>query len=182
MSDSSYAANRVETLVLTTVFTVVTATLYALLPAQTRSGPESAGWWTQPWLMPTILLSVLLLANTIALLKDVVHLRKQPSTADEREDARAEIAGWFRPLEFFLYFLAYLWSLGQLGYFLSTAVFIQFLLYRVKLRTLHWRVMGLLAAIALTAVFRWGLGVWVPTAALYDLFPDLVRKFLTRWF
>ena len=182
MSDSSYAANRVETLALTSVFTIVTAALFFLLPVQTKSGPESAGWWTQPWLMPTILLSILLLANVVSLIKDVASFRKVPSAPAERVEAKSEIVGWFRPLEFFAYFLAYLWSLAHLGYFLSTAAFVQFLLYRVKLRTTRWRLMGLLAALALTAIFRWGLGIWVPTASLYDLFPDIVRKFLTRWF
>ena len=181
MSEASYAANRVETLALTSVFTVVTAGLFFLLPMQTRSGPDSAGWWTQPWLMPTILLSILLIANVISLLKDIVGIRKLPATVEETHDAKFEIIGWFRPLEFFVYFLGYLWSLSYLGYFLSTAVFIQFLLYRVKLRSTHWRVMGLLSALALTAIFRWGLGIWVPTAELYDLFPDVARKFLTRW-
>jgi hypothetical protein len=182
VSDSSYAANRVETLALTSVFTVVTAALFFLLPLQTKSGPESAGWWTQPWLMPTILLSILLLANLVSLLKDLAGFRKMPPSAKEKTEAKTEILGWFRPLEFFAYFLGYLWSLAYLGYFLSTALFIQFLLYRVNLRTTRWRVMGLLAALALTAIFRWGLGIWVPTASLYDLFPDVVRKFLTRWF
>ncbi len=182
VSNSSYAANRVETLALTTVFTVATALLFFLLPVQTRSGPETAGWWTQPWLMPTILLSILLIANVVSLLKDIVGIRKRPATVEETDDAKFEIIGWFRPLEFFVYFLGYLWSLAYLGYFLSTAVFIQFLLYRVKLRSTHWRVMGLLSALALTAIFRWGLGIWVPTAELYDLFPDVTRKFLTRWF
>ena len=182
MSDSTYSANRVETLALTSVFTVVSAALLFLLPVQTRSGPDTAGWWTQPWLMPTILLSILLLANVVSLLKDIAGIRKRPATAEETNDAKFEILGWFRPLEFFVYFLAYLWSLAYVGYFLSTAVFIQFLLYRVNLRSTHWRVMGLLAALALTAIFRWGLGIWVPTAELYDLFPDVARKFLTRWF
>jgi hypothetical protein len=132
--------------------------------------------------MPTILLSILLLANVVSLLKDLVGFRKLPATVEEKTEAKTEILGWFRPLEFFAYFLGYLWSLAYLGYFLSTAAFIQLLLYRVKLRSMQWRLMGLLAALALTAVFRWGLGIWVPTAELYDLFPDVVRKFLTRWF
>jgi hypothetical protein len=182
VSDSSYVANRVETLALTSVFTVVTSVLFFLLPVQTKSGPDSAGWWTQPWLMPTILLSVLLLANIVSLVKEIAGFRKVKPTVEEKTEAKTEILGWFRPLEFFMYFLGYLWSLAYLGYFLSTALFIQFLLYRVKLRSMQWCLMGLLAALALTAIFRWGLGIWVPTASLYDLFPDVVRKFLTRWF
>lgn len=175
-------ANRVETFALTAIFAVISITLLGLIPAQTRSGPESAGWWTQPWLMPSIALSILVLANVISLLRDGAHLRRVPPSPSEKTEALHQAYGWFRPLEFFAYFMGYLGLLGYLGYFLSTAIFLQFLLYRVGLRTAKWRVMGLLAALCMTAIFRWGLGVWVPTAELYDLFPDAARKFLTRWF
>jgi protein-S-isoprenylcysteine O-methyltransferase Ste14 len=181
-AETQDGANRVETFALTAIFAAVSSTLLMLLPMQTRSGPENAGWWTQPWLMPSIALSILVIANLISLLRDAVALRRAPPTVAEKTDAWQQAAGWFRPLEFFAYFMGYLGLLGYLGYFLSTALFLQFLLYRVGLRTAKWRLMGLLAAICMTAIFRWGLGVWVPTAELYDFFPDAVRKFLTRWF
>jgi protein-S-isoprenylcysteine O-methyltransferase Ste14 len=175
-------ANRVETFALTAIFAAVSSALLMLLPSQTRDGPESAGWWTQPWLMPSIALSVLVLANLISLVRDAITLRRNAPSPAEKADALKQAAGWFRPLEFFAYFMGYLGLLGYLGYFLSTALFLQFLLYRVGLRTTKWRLMGLLAAICMTGIFRWGLGVWVPTAELYDFFPDAIRKFLTRWF
>jgi hypothetical protein len=182
MADQPQSANRVETIALTMVFTVVTGGLLLLLPFQTRSGPESAGWWTQPWTLPAILLVTLFLANALSLLKDIAAFRKLAATQDEVEEAKSEIWGWLRPVEYFAYFLCYLYSLAYLGYFLSTALFIQWLLYRSRLRSNGWRIAGLLAALVLTIVFRWVLGIWVPTAELYDLFPDVVRKFLTRWF
>jgi Tripartite tricarboxylate transporter TctB family len=175
-------ANRVETFALTAIFAVVSIVLLALLPVQTRSGPQNAGWWTQPWLMPGIALSVLVVANLISLLRDVQSLRRSPALPVEKTSAVFHIQGWFKPLEFFVYFMGYLGLLGYLGYFLSTALFLQFILYRVGLRTTAWRLRGLCAAILMTAIFRWGLGVWVPTAELYDFFPDTIRKFLTRWF
>jgi hypothetical protein len=182
VSDPSLQANRVETLALTAIFAGVATLLLLLLPVQTRSGPASSGWWTQPWLMPGIALSALFVANMVSLISDIVRLRRDPPGEQEKAEAWSEVLGWFRPLEFFAYFLGYLASLAYLGYFLSTALFIQFILYRVKLRTARWRLLGLLAALALTMIFRWGLGIWVPNAELYDLFPDAVRKFLTRWF
>jgi hypothetical protein len=175
-------ANRVETLVLTLVFAIVSCGLFALLPWQTRSGPEGSGWWTQPGAMPLIALGLLSLANLETLRRAIRDVRAAPLATQEKQVAQREILGWFRPLEFFGYFLIYLFSLKFVGYFISTAVFIQFLLWRSGLRSTYWRVAGLLAAIAMTGVFRWGLGIWVPTAELYDLFPDAARKFLTRWF
>lgn len=182
MSDQPTQANRIETLAITVIFTVVTGCLLIGLPWQTRGGPDSSGWWTQPWLMPSIALCVLFLANAMSLLKDLLALRREPALLQEKDDAIAQMVGWFRPFEFFAYFLLYLGSLKYLGYFLSTALFIQLILFRVGLRTLQWRLRGLLAALALTAIFRWGLGIWVPTAELYDFFPGVARKFLTRWF
>jgi hypothetical protein len=182
MADQTQSANRVETLVLTVVFTVVTGGLLVLLPFQTRDGPASAGWWTRPWTLPAILLVVLLFANVVSLLKDFASFRRNAASEDEVKEAKYRIFDWFRPLEFFAYFLCYLYALAYLGYFLSTAFFMQWLLYRSGLRSNYWRIAGLLAALALTAMFRWGLAIWVPTAEFYDLFPDVARKFLTRWF
>jgi hypothetical protein len=182
MADQPQSANRVETLVLTIVFTVVTGGLLVILPFQTHNGPDNAGWWTRPWTLPAILLAILFFANALSLLKDVASLRRTAASDAEVGEAKSEIVGWFRPLEFFVYFLGYLYALAYLGYFLSTVLFIQWLLYRSGLRSNGWRIAGLLAAFALTIIFRWGLGIWVPTAELYDLFPDAVRKFLTRWF
>lgn len=180
MNEHKTEASRVETLMLALVFAIVSCGLFLLLPWQTRSGPQGSGWWTQPWLMPGITLGVLALANLESLRRAYLFARKP--TDREKSEARSEILKWFRPLEYFLYFLAYLFSLKYLGYFLSTALFIQFLLWRSGLASARWRLAGLGAALFMTAIFRWGLGVWVPTAELYDLFPDAIRKFLTRWF
>jgi hypothetical protein len=182
VTEPSSEANRLEILVLTLVFAIVSCGLFVLLPWQTRSGPEASGWWTQPAAMPFIALGLLSLANLEALRRAVLAVRTPALAEAEKVEALAQIRGWFRPLEFFGYFLVYLFSLKYLGYFLSTAVFIQFLLWRSGLRSTYWRVAGLCAALAMTMVFRWGLGIWVPTAELYDLFPDAARKFLTRWF
>jgi hypothetical protein len=175
-------ANRVESLALTAVFAAVSFGLLLLLPVATRSGPASAGWWTQPWLMPGIALGLLAAANAISLWRALADLRASPPRPDEIGGALSAMRGWLRPLEFFVYFFAYILALGRAGYFLSTLVFIQFLLWRTGLRSPRWIVAGLGAALAMTVVFRWGLGIWVPTADLYGLLPDAPRKFLTTWF
>jgi hypothetical protein len=180
MDENDEQANHVEAFALTLVFATVSFALFLLLPWQTRPGPENSGWWTQPSLMPGIALGVLALANLESLRR--AYLQARHSSAADRAAARIEIWGWFRPIEFFVYFLIYLFSLKYLGYFLSTALFIQFLLWRSKLRSMKWRLAGLGAALVMTIIFRWGLGIWVPTAELYDVFPDAARKFLTRWF
>ncbi|MBK8458354.1 MAG: tripartite tricarboxylate transporter TctB family protein [Phyllobacteriaceae bacterium] len=182
MSNVATPTNRVESFALNGVFAAISFALLAALPFATRSGPDKSGWWTQPWTMPLIALTVLCIGNAVTLFLAGRDLMANRPTGDEVAAARAAIFGWFRPIEFFAYFLGYIWLLGRAGYFLSTALFIQFLLFRVGLRQRKWIVAGLAAALALTAIFRWGLGIWVPTADLYGLFPDAMRKFASKWF
>ena len=182
MSVQDNQSNRVESFALTVVFSLFSLTALLLLPFQTHSGPDTSGWWTQPIFMPAIALAVLCVANGLSLFKDIVALRANPATHEEKGESLAAIAGWFRPVEFFAYFIGYIFILGRVGYFLATLLFIQFLLFRVGLRGVRWMLAGLGAALVMTMIFRWGLGIWVPTADLYGLFPTEARKFLTKWF
>ncbi len=182
MAGDAQKSNRVESLALNGVFAAVSFFLLFLLPVATDTGPANSGWWTQPWLMPSATLAILCLANLITLARGWIQLRSSPPQAAETGEAWAAIRGWFRPLEFFLYFLAYIWLLGRIGYFFSTLLFIQFLLVRTGLRSLRWILAGFGAALVMTVVFRWGLGIWVPTADIYALLPDAARKFMTKWF
>ncbi len=175
-------ANRVESLALNGVFAALSVGLLIALPVATRSGPETAGWWTQPWLMPGAVLAILVSANIVTLARSVRDLLANPPSGSERKLALSAMAGWLRPLEYFVYFFAYILVLGRLGYFLSTLTFIQFLLYRNGLRSGRWILAGCAAALAMTAVFRWGLGIWVPTPDLYGLLPEALRKFAVKWF
>lgn len=178
----STPSNRVESFALNGVFAAISFALFAALPVATSSGPDNSGWWTQPWTMPLVALTLLCVGNAVTLVlagRDLMANRPSP---EELTEAAAAIRGWFRPVEFFAYFLGYIWLLGRAGYFLSTVLFIQLLLFRVGLRQTRWVIGGVVAALALTAVFRWGLGIWVPTADLYDLFPGAARKFATKWF
>jgi hypothetical protein len=182
MQDDTEPVNRLESLVLTLVFAAISLALLAAIGVATRHGPASAGWWTRPWLAPGVALTILAIANVITLWREVAALRAQPATPVEWDEARQKFRGWLRPLEFLAYFAAYLWSLKHLGYFLATAVFILLLMLRVRLATPRWLLVGVLTALALTAIFRMGLNIWMPAPAFYDVFPDGMRKFLTRWF
>lgn len=182
MVEDEEQASRLESLALTLIFSLISVALLAAIGLATRWGPASGGWWTRPALAPGVALAILVLANLITLWRELSDLRKTPATAEERHAALGKIAGWLRPVEFLAYFAGYLWVLQHLGYFLSTLVFILFLMVRVKLTSPGWLLTGALTALALTAVFRMGLNVWMPVPEFYDLFPDAVRQALTRWF
>jgi nitrate reductase gamma subunit len=174
--------NRVEGFALTVLFSALSVTLLACIGIATRWGPESAGWWTRPMLMPGIALSLLVAANIITLARDIADLRRNPPSMVERAEGRAKLLGWLQPIEFLAYYGIYVFVIQHAGYFPSTLIFILVLMFRVKLTTPRWIIAGLGAAVFMVAVFRMGLGVWMPAPALYEIFPDGVRSALIRWF
>lgn len=182
MSDDAPEANRLESLLLNLIFAAVSAVLLALIFTATKHGSATAGWWTRPALAPGVALSLLLLANGLSLWRAVSELRAVPPSPDEWQDARARIIGWLRPVEFLVYFAAYLWLIHVIGYLGATLIFVLWLLVRVGFRTPGWLLAGVALVAALILIFRMGLGVWMPAPPLYDLFPDSFREILIRWF
>lgn len=153
-----------------------------LIPVATSPGPDGQGWWTQPFFMPTLSLLLVAIPATYLFFQYVLKVRNNQELRPTSQSVWAELLQWFKPLEFFVYYVLYILLLGQVGYFLSSLMFIIGLSIRVGLRSRGWMLGGLLFAIALIAMFRWALGVWVPPAELYDLFPKDIRIFLMRNF
>ncbi|MEM7535691.1 MAG: tripartite tricarboxylate transporter TctB family protein [Chloroflexota bacterium] len=161
---------------------IVGVAFLLMLPIQTEQGPPGQGWWTQPVLMPAISLWLVALPATYLFFRYVQKLRANKALQPSQNDVRAELIQWIRPLEFFIYYILYIWLLGIVGYFLSSLIFIIILSLRVGLRSPRWMLASVLFAFALVAMFRWSLEVWIPPAQLYDLFPKDIRIFLMRNF
>ena len=107
-------ASRLESLALTVIFTLGSGGLLAVIDTATRSNARG-GWWTQPWLMPGIALTILVVANLITLWRDVADLRRRPPDAEEWAQARAAVLGWLRPVEYLGWFAAYLWLIQHVA-------------------------------------------------------------------
>lgn len=180
MEDES--GNRLEGLALAAIFLAVSAGLLLFLGEATRAGSRTADWWTRPALAPGVALAVLVVCNLLVLGRLALDLRRVPLTAAERAEGRAAILGWLRPVEFLVYFVAYLYAIQHLGYVPATLVFVLGLLIRVGLRSPLWLLAGLAVVVALTLIFRVGLGVWMPAPDLYDLAPEGLRLILIRYF
>lgn len=175
-------ANRLESLALSIIFAALSTSLFLAIFWVTKSGPKSAGWWTQPWLMPGVALSILALSNLMTLWKDISDLRARPPTAEEAAEGWQALLGWLRPLEFLAYYGLYVFFVQHLGYFPSTLLFVMFLLWRVGLTAPKWIISGLGLVIFMIGVFRYGLGVWMPAPEIYQYFPEAIRTALIRWF
>lgn len=163
------------------IMTVVSIGLLLLTPVVTKLGPPNQGWWTQPALMPALSLFFFAGTSTYLLVQHLWAVKKS-GVQHERSAISAELIQWILPLEYFVYYMIYIWLLGLVGYFLSSAIFAVGICMRVGLRSARWVYTALLFALALTALFRWGLNIWFPTADLFELFPKQPRIFLSRNF
>jgi hypothetical protein len=175
-------ANRLESLALALIFAAASVVLLALIGVATKHGQASGGWWTRPAFFPGVALALLVLTNIITVWRDVAGLWAHPPTAAERGEARAQILGWLRPLEFLAYYALYIYAIRHLGYFPATLVFVLFMLWRVGLTTPGWMLAGVGLSLFMIGVFRAGLGVWMPAPEFYDIFPGGIRLTLLRWF
>lgn len=160
----------------------VSVTLLLLTPVVTSSAPPGQGWWTQPALMPSISLVVFAITAVYLFGNHVWLIRKNKIATHGREEIRGELWQWLLPLEFFIYYILYIYLLGLVGYFLSSIIFAAGLSYRVRLRGRQWMIASFLFVLLVTALFRWGLKIWFPIPALFEIFPPGIRIFLTRNF
>ena len=153
----------------------------ALMPHQTGTSPGDEGWFTQPWLMPLLTLGLLSAASFIY----IVMLWRSGEFAKAKMTGTAlagEVWIWLKSAEFFFWYVAYILLLGLVGYGLSTLLFVAGLGFRVGLRRPQWLLAALGATLAMTLLFRLGLEIWVPPAALYDLLPKELGVFLQQYF
>jgi len=159
---------------------IASAILLLLIPVATDTGPPDQGWWTQPALMPSIALSIMVISAAYLLGQHLYQLRKDSSLNSTNRLVSRELLEWLRPLEYFIYYYGYIQLLGYIGYFLASLVFIVVLCLRTGLRSGRWMFIALLSALALLALFRWGLNVWMPISDLYGLLPDGIREMLNE--
>lgn len=153
----------------------------ALMPYQTGTSPGDEGWFTQPWLMPLLtlaLLTVVSLIHTLTVWRKIENIK----ASNTGGALTGELWMWLKTAEFFFWYVAYILLLGFVGYGLSTFLFVAGLGFRVGLRQPKWLLAALGATLAMVLLFRFGLEIWVPPAALYELLPKGLGVFLQRYF
>lgn len=182
MSDEGSQANRLESLLLNFIFAGISLGLLVFLKIATHVGVASGGWWTRPAFIPGVALGILVIANFLTLERALRDLKTTPATPAEWDEAREKLRQILTPMEFLAYFAAYLFGVIHLGYFPATLIFVPALMWRVGLRSRGWIGAGLGLVIALTLIFRIGLGIWMPTPDYYDAAPEILRPYLTSWF
>ncbi|MEM7117153.1 MAG: tripartite tricarboxylate transporter TctB family protein [Chloroflexota bacterium] len=179
--ESSTSKTQPGTGVFYGIMAVISIVLLLLLPIETEPGPAEQGWWTQPILMPAISLVFFAITAVFLFIQHLLSVRKHGAPHD-RDTVRAELFQWAQPLEIFVYYVIYIYLLGIVGYFLSSFIFAAGVGWRVGLRSRRWVWAALFFTLGITALFRWGLSIWFPSAALFELLPGGLRIFFARNF
>lgn len=156
-------------LVFAALFFVISLLLAAVLPSQAQFVANTKTV-AQPAFWPLVGLTMMVGFGAI-------HLASSINSPRIRGRLK-EVFFWIRSLEFVGWFMAYVWVIPELGYLLSSIVFVVLLSVRLGYRGWIMLGSGALFAICIVLIFKTGLGVALPTGAIYSYLPDSIRNFM----
>lgn len=85
---------------------------------------------------------------------------------------------WLAPLEYMLYFVAYVFFVPRLGYLLATLAFCGFLVWRSGYRSRKVFYAALALGFAVVVIFKTFLQVKIPGGMVYQYLPNAMRNFM----
>ncbi len=133
----------------------------------------------QPRMWPLVALIGMTLFGLGHLFYSYKDLKRHPALTLFQPE---ELVMWVKPVEYALYFLAYVYLVPILGYLLTTILFCIFLCLRTGYRQAKMVLISVLVAIGIVLLFKTFLQVKIPGGQIYDWFPDSVRNFLITYF
>ena len=92
--------------------------------------------------------------------------------------AGREVLTWARALEYLVWFMAYVWAVPVIGYLAATLIFAGLLAVRVGYRAPRQIALALATGFVIVLVFKAGLSVKIPGAAIYEYLPGALRNFM----
>ena len=159
---------------------IVFATVFFLISVVLLSQIDSQSPWrgsrkifSQPAFWPTVSLSLMTVFAGLHLLS---------SALSPRITGRwAEVWTWVRAGEFAAWFLAYVYTVPQLGYLPTTVLTAVILGVRMGYRSLrHLGALALVGAV-IVVIFRGFLQVRIPAGQAYEYLPDAIRVFFLTY-
>ena len=93
-----------------------------------------------------------------------------------------ELSNWARPLEYALYFMAYVFLVPQLGYLPTTLLALPALVFRLGYRHPSKLIAAALIGLCTVVVFKTLLQVRIPGGRWYELLPDGLRNVFILYF
>lgn len=100
------------------------------------------------------------------------------TTADVIKGELWEGIKWLRALEYFGWFMLYVYVTPVIGYLAATVLFMFALTARVGFRNRRIMIAAVAAGFAIVLIFKSFLGVKIPGGAVYESLPDSVRSFM----
>lgn len=107
----------------------------------------------------------------------ILKTKAAPIASGKQADTFYDISGITLPIEYALYFVAYVWLVPRLGYLPTTLIAMPLLTWRAGYRELKWYVLSILFAIGIVVLFKSVLQVRIPGGEIYEYLPDSVRSF-----
>lgn len=174
MSDAPVGAlgRRAGQVVFAAVWVGLSALLVTQIGTQTRWIADT-DVVAQPRFWPAVGLALMLVFGGL-------HLWHQPRRRLWRAE-RQEAARWARPLEFALWFMAYVWAVPWAGFLPTSLVFAPLLTWRLGYRGALYPSVSAAFACAVVIVFKGFLSVRIPGGAVYELLPSPLRSFAILW-
>ena len=99
---------------------------------------------------------------------------KGRNAADELKEG----ANWLLTLEYFFWFMAYVFAAPQIGYLAATLIFMVLLALRAGYREPRMLLAAAGTGLAIVLVFKTGLSVKIPGGAVYEGLPQGLRTFM----
>ena len=123
----------------------------------------------QPRLWPMIALGGMVLFTGM-------HLWRLPRHRLSRVDW-IEAKRWLEVIEYCGWFMVYVWLVPNLGYLLSTLIFLPLLTFRVgyKNKKMIFYAMGI--GVSIVIIFKSFLEVKIPGGVIYEFLPNALRSF-----
>ena len=126
----------------------------------------------QPAFWPAIGVIGMVLFGGFHLLTTYRHHRR----ADGRTRDLPEVGVWLRSLEYFGWFMAYVFAVPVIGYLLATLLFTVALSFRVGYQHPGYLGLAALTGLGIVLIFKSLLAVKIPGGAIYDYLPDALRS------
>ena len=148
---------------------VISLFLLSQIANQTEWNENARNIAAQPRLWPAIALTTMVIGFALHwwLMK-----QRRPNPRDW-----IEVHRWAEPVEYLLWFLAYVFAVPRLGFLPMSLLVACALTWRLGYRNkgAMWAAAGF--AIAVTALFKGFLGVNIPGGQIYEFLPGSVRTF-----
>ena len=172
MSDPSKTEYRPGGIIFAGLFLATAVLLLTQLGTETKFSAKTI-WskkiFAQPAFWPAVGVGGMVLFG--ALHVALAWMKRQPGET-------REAVFWLRPLEYLIWFMAYVFAVPLIGYLLATVIFMTALAFRAGYRGPRMLCAAALTGLGIVLIFKTTLSVKIPGGAIYEYLPDTVRNFL----